>query len=251
LYLIRSGFSIPRDQITMGSQQDTFQYALKSNDAWANYKGHQNPTFFPKLAEGQSPSILWLGCSDSRVPETTLLGLQPGDVFTHRNIANILSPTDLSFLSVLEYAVSQIKVKHIVLCGHTGCGGCLGALSDSRIGGVLDAWLTPLKSVRRENEGELKGIGNEKERAKRLAELNVQRGVEVLLSTWVVEEAVRERGLQVHGVLYDIGCGKIKDLGFGNSGEGVPGQVAEDGEIVKGNHGVLVFGGSGASMAIR
>jgi len=116
---------------------------------------------------------------------------------------------------------------------------------------VLDAWLTPLKSVRRENEGELKGIGNEKERAKRLAELNVQRGVEVLLSTWVVEEAVRERGLQVHGVLYDIGCGKIKDLGFGNSGKGVPGQVAEDGEIVKGNHGVLVFGGSGASMAIR
>jgi carbonic anhydrase len=236
--------------------------------------------FFPKLAEGQSPSIrtspslplsllfisihfnatrsfadahppVWLGCSDSRVPETTLLGLQPGDVFTHRNIANILSPTDLSFLSVLEYAVSHIKVEHIVLCGHTGCGGCLGVLSDSRIGGVLDAWLTPLKSVRMANEAELKEIQGGKERAKRLAELNVQRGVEVLLSTWVVEEAVRERGVQVHGVLYDIGCGKINDLGFGNSGKRIPGKVAEEAEIVTGNHGMLVFGGGGASMAIR
>ncbi|TVY29886.1 Carbonic anhydrase [Lachnellula hyalina] len=236
----------------MSSQQDPFEYALKSNDAWANYKGHQNPTFFPKLAEGQSPSILWLGCSDSRVPETTLLGLQPGDVFTHRNIANILSPTDLSFLSVIEYAVSHIKVQHIVLCGHTGCGGCLGALSDSRIGGVLDAWLTPLKAVRAANEEELKAIVDEKERAGRLAVLNVQRGVEVLMSTWVVEEAVRERGLKIHGVLYDIGIGKIRDLGFGNGeGKGVHQTAEVEGELVKGNHGELVFVGGGASMAIR
>lgn len=147
----------------------------------------------------------------------------------------------------------HIKVKHIVLCGHTGCGGCLGALSDSRIGGVLDAWLTPLKSVRMANEAELKGIRDDKARAKRLAELNVERGVEVLLSSYVVEEAVRERGLQVHGVLYDIGCGKIRELGCGSKGKGgVPGQkVVEEGEIVKGNHGMLVFGGDGASMAIR
>ena len=105
--------------------------------------------------------------------------------------------------------------------------------------------------MRRENEGELKAIKDENDRAKRLSELNVKRGVEVLLSTWVVDEAVRKRGLQVHGVLYDIGSGKIKDLGFGNTGKGVPGTIGEEGQIVKGNHGVLVFGGNGASMAIR
>ncbi|TVY60738.1 Carbonic anhydrase [Lachnellula suecica] len=233
---------------------DPFQYALKSNEAWANYKGHQNPTFFPKLSEGQAPKILWLGCSDSRVPETTLLGLQPGDVFTHRNIANIISPTDLSFLSVLEYAVMHVKVSHIVLCGHTACGGCAGALSDGRIGGVLDAWLTPLKAVRDAHEAELKGIKDDKARMRRLAELNVAKGVEVLMSSYVVAEAIKERGLQVHGVLYDIACGKINDLAVGNSSKGVPGQKAtkeQPLEIVKGNHAMLVFGGSGASMAIR
>lgn len=117
----------------------------------------------------------------------------------------------------------------------------------------MDAWLTPLKAVRRENEAELKAIKDSKEQAKRLAELGVQRGVEVLMSCYVVEEAVRERGLRVHGCLYDIGCGKIRDLGFGNGGGKALGQKdgAEEGEIVKGNHGMLVFGGSGASMAIR
>ncbi|KAH8668235.1 carbonic anhydrase [Tricladium varicosporioides] len=241
----------------MGSQ-DKFQYALKSNDAWANYKGHQNPTFFPNLAKGQSPSILWLGCSDSRVPETTLLGLQPGDIFTHRNIANILSPTDLNFLSVLEYAVLHLKVSHIVLCGHTSCGGCAGALSNGRIGGVLDAWLTPLKAVRMANDKELAEIKDDGKRTRRLAELNVERGVEVLMSNYVVEEAIKERGLKVHGVLYDIACGKINDLGYGNCG--IDGKLSKkiggsDGageeEIVKGNHGMLVFQDDGASMTVR
>lgn len=118
---------------------------------------------------------------------------------------------------------------------------------------MLDAWLTPLKSVRAANEQELGAIKGDKERAKRLAELNVERGVQVLESCYVVEEAVRERGLQVHGVLYDIGCGKIRDLGVGSKGRGdVPGsKTAEEGEIVKGNHAMLVFGGNGASMAIR
>ncbi|KAF4632008.1 hypothetical protein G7Y89_g6121 [Cudoniella acicularis] len=233
---------------------DKFQYALKSNDAWANYKGHQNPTFFPNLSKGQSPSILWLGCSDSRVPETTLLGLQPGDVFTHRNIANILSPTDLSFLSVLEYAVIHLKVSHIVLCGHTSCGGCAGALAAGRIGGVLDAWLTPLKTVKLAHEAELMAIKDEGARARRLSELNVQNGVNVLMSNYVVEEAIKERGLQVHGVLYDLAYGKIKDLGFGNcggTGKAIGGGGAGEEEIVKGNHGMLVFRDDGAQMTVR
>ncbi|CAG8954402.1 hypothetical protein HYFRA_00006029 [Hymenoscyphus fraxineus] len=240
--------------------EDKFTFALKSNDAWANYKGHQNPSYFPEMSKGQAPQILWFGCSDSRVPETTLMGLQPGDVFTHRNIANILSPTDLNFLSVLEYAVAHVKVKHIILCGHTCCGGCVGALSDGRIGGVLDAWLTPLKGVRAENEKELKSITDDGARAQRLAELNVQRGVQVLMSNYVVAEAIKERGLTVHGIVYDIACGKLIDLGIGSGAKnsplkpgkhGVDGTQEAEYEVVKGKHGVLVFNGDGAEMTVQ
>jgi len=245
----------------MGSQQqDSFAYALSSNHAWAGYKSHQNPNFFPKLATGQSPSILWLGCSDSRVPETTLLGLQPGDVFVHRNIANIISPTDLSYNSVLEYAVVHLKVQHIVLCGHTTCGGCAAALSTSRVGGVLDAWLTPLKTLKKENETLLKGLKGDGERATKLAELNVRAGVAHLLANYVVEDAVRERGVRVHGVVFDIGTGKLRDLGCGNAevgGKSVGGGDGGDDEVeekveVRGRHGMLVFREGGkAKMAVK
>jgi len=230
------------------------EYALKSNEAWANYKGHQNPTFFEKLAEGQSPSILWLGCSDSRVPETTLLGLQPGDVFVHRNIANIITPTDMNSSAVIEYAVVNLKVSHIVLCGHTRCGGAAGALSNSRIGGVLDAWLTPLKALRKEHAEELQAIKNDTERQTRMAELGVQKGVENLLANCVVEDAIEERGLTVHGLVFDVACGKLYDLGVGTSGKAGKSAGSESiagGDIVKGNHGMLVFGGEGVKMAVR
>ncbi|CZT11787.1 related to carbonic anhydrase [Rhynchosporium agropyri] len=206
------------DELLRKLERNTFEYALKSNEAWANYKGHQNPAFFEKLASGQSPSILWLGCSDSRVPETTLLGLQPGDVFAHRNIANIISPTDINSMAVIEYAVVHLKVKHIVLCGHTCCGGANAALGDARVGGIIDAWITPLRTLRKTNEEELKALGDDGKRAVRLAELNVETGVGNLMGNWIVEEAVRERGLTVHGVLYDVACGKIGDLQVGTAG---------------------------------
>jgi len=171
----------------MGSQgKDDFEYALKSNESWANYKSHQNPGLFEKLANGQSPKILWIGCSDSRVPETTILGLHPGDVFVHRNVANIISPTDINSQAVIEYAVVHLKVSHIVVCGHSACGGCGAALSDARVGGVIDAWITPLKALRKQNEEELKAIRDEKKRAVRLAEMNVKSGVESLLSTYLL-----------------------------------------------------------------
>lgn len=237
----------------MGSQgKDDFEYALKSNESWANYKSHQNPGLFEKLANGQSPKILWIGCSDSRVPETTILGLHPGDVFVHRNVANIISPTDINSQAVIEYAVVHLKVSHIVVCGHSACGGCGAALSDARVGGVIDAWITPLKALRKQNEEELKAIRDEKKRAVRLAEMNVKSGVESLLSTYFIEEAVRERGLKVHGCVYDVACGRMTDLKCGNAGKkGVAGVKEDETEIVKGNHGMLVFGGDGASMAIR
>lgn len=207
----------PSSQNSDHRTADPFSHALSSNNAWASYKSHQNPSFFPKLAAGQSPTILWLGCSDSRVPETTVLGLQPGDVFVHRNIANIVSPTDINSSAVIEYAVAHLKVKHIVLCGHTSCGGAAAALGDGRVGGVLDTWLTPLKQIKREHKAELEAINDAGARAIRLAELNVAKGIEILLSNIVVEDAVNERGLQVHGVLFDIPSGKLRDLEVGNS----------------------------------
>jgi len=230
----------------MGSNEDAFSYALSSNTAWAGYKSHQNPQFFPKMSQGQSPSILWIGCSDSRVPETTVLGLQPGDVFVHRNIANVVSPTDISVSAVVEYAVKHLKVSHIVLCGHSSCGGAAAALGDSQIGGVLDTWLTPLKAVRKANLAELDAIEDSGLRGVRLAELNVERGVETLLSMFQVEEAIKERGLKVHGVVYDIGCGKLRDLGCGNAGARGASAIGgadgtNEGDHLMGKHAKLVF----------
>ncbi|KAI0011481.1 carbonic anhydrase [Xylariaceae sp. FL0662B] len=225
--------------------EDAFAYALSSNQAWAGYKGHQNPDFFPKLASGQSPSILWLGCSDSRCPETTILGLQPGDVFVHRNIANIVSATDINTSAVIEYAVAHVKVKHVVLCGHTACGGAAAALSDGRVGGVLDTWLTPLKALRSDHEAELTAIANDKARAARFAELNVQAGVKTLMANMTIRDAIAERGLQVHGTLFDLGTGRIRDLGFG-TGKGH--HVDDDGSVVRGRHAMLVFRSEGTGM---
>ncbi|KAK1832508.1 carbonic anhydrase [Podospora conica] len=233
--------------LTPSQTEDTFLYALSSNNAWAGYKAHQNPDFFPTLASGQSPPILWLGCSDSRCPETTILGLQPGDVFVHRNIANIISPTDINTSAVIEYAVVHLKVKHVVLCGHTGCGGAAASLADTRVGGVLDTWLTPLKAVRAANQDALNAIRDSQARVARIAELNVEAGVKVLMANWVIQEAVRERGLEVHGVLFDIATGRIKDLGFGTK----PGGAGAEGAEVRGRHAQLVFRGSNASMAIK
>lgn len=230
--------------------QDPFAYALSSNSAWAGYKGHQNPDFFSRLASGQAPDILWLGCSDSRCPETTILGLQPGDVFVHRNIANIVSPTDINTAAVIEYAVVHLRVKHVVLCGHTGCGGAAATLGDTPVGGVLDIWLTPMRALRNAHGEELDSISREdKQRAvKRLAELNVEAGVRVLMANAAIREAIRDRGLQVHGTLFDIATGRVRDLGLGTAKTAKGrGAVPEVGDVVRGRHAQLVFGGDGAA----
>ncbi|KAH9885559.1 carbonic anhydrase [Xylariomycetidae sp. FL2044] len=241
----------------MNYAEDPFVYALSSNHAWAGYKGHQNPDFFPNLAAGQSPKILWLGCSDSRCPETTILGLQPGDVFVHRNIANIVSATDINTSAVIEYAVKHLKVEHVVLCGHSSCGGAAAALGDARVGGVLDAWLTPLKQVRHAHRDELDAIADDKKRAIRIAELNVEQGVAVLMANFEIQDAIANRGLQVHGCLFDIATGHIRDLGFGTAkgagGRGSTGASAgaSEGDVVRGRHGMLVFRNDGAGMQAR
>jgi carbonic anhydrase len=142
----------------------------------------------------------------------------------------------------------------VVLCGHTSCGGAAAALSDSRVGGVLDTWLTPLKSIKRQHKAELEAIPDAGKKAIKLAELNVEKGVETILSNVVVEEAIKERGLRVHGVLFDIASGRLRDLGLGNGkGNGLASirGESEAGDVVRGNHGMLVFGGDGATMALR
>jgi carbonic anhydrase len=180
---------------------------IKSNKAWAESLTKSDPEFLENLSKGQAPKILWIGCSDSRLPETTLLGLKPGEVFVHRNIANILTPTDLSSLSCIEYAVVYLKVKHIILCGHTSCGGVAAALDNKRLG-TIDTWLMPLRQVRMENSAELEGLGPA-DRARKLVELNVHQGVAVLKSNPNVIDAMKERGLDVHGMVYDLAKGEL------------------------------------------
>ena len=195
----------------MAPSPDTFRLALRQNKDWASTTAHHHPTLFPTLAKSQSPEILWIGCSDSRVPETTVLGLKPGDVFVLRNIANILSPGDISSEAVIEFAVKHLKVKHIVLCGHTLCGGVAAALGNKKLG-VIDTWLVPLMQLRKENERELERLEGEEERGKRLVELNVLRGVRVLRENEAVGRGLREEGLEVHGLVYDVASGVLEEL---------------------------------------
>lgn len=168
----------------------------------------------------------------------------------HRNIANIISPTDINTSAVIEYAVDQLKVKHVVLCGHSACGGAAAALGDQRVGGVLDTWLTPLKALRNAHRDELAAIADEEARVVRLAELNVEAGVKILMANMTIQEAVRDRGLQVHSTLFDIGSGRIRDLGFGTAKGGAK-RATNGADVVRGNHGMLVFRSDGASMHVR
>jgi carbonic anhydrase len=166
---------------------------------------------------------LWIGCADSRCPETTILGLNPGDVFVHRNIANILIPTDLSSLSVIQYAVEYLKVKHVVICGHTSCGGIAAALGNKKLG-LIDTWLMPLRQLRRENLALLESMP-EKERGLKLVELNVRNGVDLLTDNPVVLDAINERGLKVHGLIYDVGTGELKELDINESDETIKSRI--------------------------
>jgi len=189
---------------------DTYQRGLVQNPKWASKTAEDYPELFPELAERQRPEILWIGCSDSRCPETMILGLQPGDVFVHRNIANIIQHNDLSSACVIEYAVVHLRVKHIVVCGHTSCGGVAAALSNKKLG-LLDSWLMPLRQMRDQNLHILNPI-DPKDAALKLAEINVRHGLRTLSENNVVLDAMQERGLRLHGVLYDVGSGMLREL---------------------------------------
>ncbi|EEH08153.1 carbonic anhydrase [Histoplasma capsulatum G186AR] len=189
---------------------DAYRLALARNRQWAIKTAKDDPTLFPKLATGQHPEILWIGCSDSRCPETAILGLQPGDVFVHRNIANVIHYNDMSSSSVIEYAVVYLQVKHIVLCGHTSCGGIAAALANKRLG-LLDTWLMPLRHLREQHQVLLSSL-DPQEAAHKLAEINVRHGLRTLKENSVVLDAIEERGLELHGVLYDVASGILREL---------------------------------------
>lgn len=202
-----------------GSSADKYITGLQRNKEWAARTAREHPDLFPTLAAGQKPEILWLGCSDSRCPETSMMGLQPGEVFVHRNIANILHPGDLSSGAVIEYAVQHLRVKHIVVCGHTSCGGVAAAMGNKQLG-ILDPWLLPLRRVRERNIALLQSLPAD-EAALKLVELNVRESVNVVCQKNVVLQAIQERGLQVHGTIYDVATGILRELDTTETDEAV------------------------------
>ena len=182
-----------------------------NNQAWAQKMLQQEPDFFRKLSQQQWPEYLWIGCSDSRVPANQIVGLLPGELFVHRNVANLVVHTDLNCLTVMQFAVDILKVKHVIVCGHYGCSGVLAALRDDRLG-LADNWLRHVQDVRWKHEDELARLDAE-ERHRRLCELNVREQVVNVRQTTVLREAEgRGQRLAVHGWVYDIRDGLLQDL---------------------------------------
>jgi carbonic anhydrase len=184
---------------------------FENNKEWVSQKLRQDPHYFEQLASGQDPNILYIGCSDSRVTAEDIMGVNPGDVFVHRNIANMVSNLDLSAMSVIDYAVRHLKVSHIVVCGHYNCGGVKSAMQSQDLG-ILNPWLRSIRDVYRIHNEELTTIENEQDRYDRLVELNVQEQCVNVLKTAEVQKAVRKNQLSIHGWVFDIHSGKLIDL---------------------------------------
>lgn len=186
---------------------------LKANNrAWAERMVARDPDFFKRLEGQQGPQYLWIGCSDSRVPATEIVDLAPGEIFVHRNIANLAPPQDANYLSVLQFAVDVLKVRHVIVVGHYGCGGIAAAV-DGKRRGLIDHWLHPIREVAEDHRAELEGIADPKARNDRLCELNVIRQVKNVSSDVFVQDAwARGQKLSVHGWVYSLATGLVKDL---------------------------------------
>ncbi|MEN9447100.1 MAG: hypothetical protein RJA25_390 [Bacteroidota bacterium] len=184
---------------------------FKNNEKWVAEKLSVNPEYFKNLAEGQTPEFLYIGCSDSRASAEELMGVGPGEVFVHRNISNMVVSIDLNVMSVINYAVRQLKVKHVIVCGHYGCGGVKAALQPLDLG-ILNPWLRNIRDVYRTHQNELDAIEDEQQRYNRLVELNVQEQCINLIKTAAIQEAYNENGIMVHGWVFDMHTGKIIDL---------------------------------------
>lgn len=189
-----------------------YEQLLLQNRAWVEQKLQEDKDFFNRLANVQTPEFLWIGCADSRVPANEITGTNPGEVFVHRNIANMVVHSDMNMLSVLDYAVNVLEVKHVIVCGHYGCGGIKAAMTNKQIG-LIDNWIRHIKDVYRMHQDELEAIEDMKVRQDRLTELNVIEQVYDLGKTSIIQNAWQKRGSPyVHGWVYDVGNGLIKDL---------------------------------------
>ncbi|HET7437010.1 MAG TPA: carbonate dehydratase [Thermoanaerobaculia bacterium] len=190
------------------------KHLFDNNRAWAGEVTRQDPDFFTRLSRLQAPEHLWIGCSDSRVPANEIVGLPPGELFVHRNVANVVVHTDLNCLSTVQFAVDALRVKHIIVCGHYGCGGVLAALRDDRLG-LIDNWLRHVQDVRNKHQSRLEALPTEAERHRRLCELNVIEQVINVSQTTIVRDAwTSGQQLSVHGWIYDLTDGLLRDLGI-------------------------------------
>lgn len=189
-----------------------YEKLLLENKAWASEKVTDDPDFFNRLAHLQTPEFLWIGCSDSRVPANEITGTQPGEIFVHRNVANMVVHTDLNLLTVLEYAVHHLKVKHVIVCGHYGCGGVKASMTNQNFG-IINKWLRNIKDVYRFHREELDNIKDEESRVNRMVELNVQEQVMNLAKTSIIQKAWKQNHYpHLHGWVYGLKDGLIKPV---------------------------------------
>ena len=204
----------------------TLPELFENNREWARCISERDPGFFQALAAQQSPKYLWIGCSDSRVPANEIVGLRPGELFVHRNVANVVVHTDLNCLSVLQYAVDVLKVEHVIVCGHYGCGGVRAAYFKSSLG-LIDNWLRHVQDVRDRHDHLLGACGDDEARIQRLCELNVVAQVQHVCQTTIVQDAwQRQQPVTVHGWIYDVRDGLLRDLRCTAPGQGAAGDAA-------------------------
>jgi len=197
---------------TIETEDITYDSLLKGNKDWVQDMLKADSAFFDKLSSGQKPPVLWIGCSDSRVPANQITNTKPGDIFVHRNIANVVVHTDMNLLSVLDYSVNVLKVKHIIVCGHYGCGGVKAALGDKQVG-IIDNWLRNIRDVYRAHQQEMETITDPDQKFDRLVELNAIEGAGNVMNTSIIQSAwAKGQELSVHAWVYSLKTGIIKDL---------------------------------------
>jgi carbonic anhydrase len=191
---------------------------FENNRKWSEDITKKNPDFFPTLSKQQAPKYLWIGCADSRVPANEVVGLLPGELFVHRNVANVVIHTDLNCLSVIQYAIEVLKVEHVIVCGHYGCGGVIAALNDNRYG-LIDNWLRHVKDVRERHGHHISLLKDQKQKEDCMCELNaIEQAINVCQTTIVQDAWVRGQNLTVHACIYGLTDGVLKDLGLSVSG---------------------------------
>ncbi len=196
----------------MTQDAQSLQNLINNNRKWAEDISDKDPEFFPTLAKQQAPEYLWIGCSDSRVPANEIVGLLPGELFVHRNVANLVVHTDMNMLSVLQYAVEVLKVRHVIVCGHYACGGVKAAMHNQKLG-LIDNWLLEIRDLYQNKQTQFRSISSEDEKVDLLCELNVVRQVNNLSHTTIVQDAwAKGQSLSIHGWIYGLKDGKVNDL---------------------------------------